>query len=204
MNEQDLTEKITKSISQFFYKTNLYSKARITTGAMCSIAFFCGVNICLTILLNYKLDKSKKENNNLLNDTIEKTDAIFFKKNEQLIQSYNHKLDSLYTTIISDNLIIKDQIKIIHNKVNILLDCQNKVSISDLSILTDDTQFVTKTKQLEKTNNHSDYSLNEYTSTNKIISEDDESYDADELLNECYDSIPCNNNKKIINNNKKE
>ena len=31
----------------------------------------------------------------------------------------------------------------------------------------------------------------------KIISEDDESYDADELLNECYDSIPCNNNKKI-------
>uniref|UniRef100_A0A6C0EPL3 Uncharacterized protein n=1 Tax=viral metagenome TaxID=1070528 RepID=A0A6C0EPL3_9ZZZZ len=204
MNDNDVTEKITKSISQFLYKTNIYSKARISTFAICSIALFCGINLCITLFVNNKLNESKKDNNRL-NDIIRNIDNNVFSHNIEVMKLYKYSLRALNPKIIYDTYNIKNEIQNLDKKLDTLLDAINHKHRDNFSFIIEDNplqenaaHFVSSVNECADYNEIStnDLECNELD-YNKIVSEDDECYDINELLSECYDNIPCNNSKKI-------
>jgi len=210
MSDQDLTEKITNSVSQMLYKTTIYSKARFATNAMYGIAFLCGINLCLAILINYKCVNNKKNSNRIF-DVIKNINKTILECDTRFIEFYNNSPDSFSKKLMYDISLIKDDILILHTKIDILTNFHNKPSLSDFSTLTDDAEIEilnTYITDAKNTNNNTNGIINNIInitkqltindkSYNKINSEDDDSYIVNELLDDGYDNMPCNNNKKI-------
>jgi hypothetical protein len=155
------------------------SGLNVTVVGLC---VFSSLSFVLNMIIILDIDKLKKENNKIKNLNYE-----IKQQNEKILL----KLSLLNDTIFNNHKLISCDVNLqrsnmleIIDKTDFLIYCLKKLNKNNKI-----------DKQLEvKENTNNEESKNKKKSNNK-------ENDDNELLNECYDIIPCNNINKITGNN---
>lgn len=182
MSDSNLTDKISETITNVFKKTEVFEKIE-------KIQFYIGSFIVVSSIIGltsiyincYNTDKIKH-----LEDKIKVTENIL---------KYNIEVNRKQNQIIYNKLIeqLKNEVETSSKLINIIKETQPfkpemisaSTSISSFSPL----KIVIPPQNEDWINQNDDW-------VNHIIDKKDNSNDDDELINECYDSIPLNNLKK--------
>lgn len=185
MSDNNLTEKISETITNAFKKTKVFEKIgkiEIYIGSFIAVSTIISLT---TLYINYfNIDRIK-----LLEDKLEGTENVL-KHNIEINRQQNalchHKIvkhikDSKAILIDSENKIIE---KIMD--VKLLLQNPKKDLVSETTSMSGFSSF----KSIDSINGWKE---------NIIKQEDVKEMEDDELMNECYDSIPLNNLKKNTN-----
>lgn len=185
MSDSNLTEKISETITIAFKKTKIFEKIykiEIYVGSFIIISSIIGLT---NIYINYstmnkikRLEEKIESNKNVLKHNIE--------TNRQLNTSYNSKL-----------------IKQIKNNSEILSDRQDKLTekiIEIKSLLPNSKkEVITTTTSMRGLHPVKSVDSIDGWKENIIQQEQVKDMEDNELLNECYDTIPHNNLKKNTN-----
>lgn len=189
MTETRLTEKISESITSVFKKSEVFEKWEKTQIYVTSFLFISSIVSLTSIYLNYinakdlyNIRLGMAENETTL-ESIIRVNHIHSLNEHCKLKSEISTLGKQFSEIIENQKII----------INHLEEIKNRYDVN--SVIQTDTKS-------------SNTSINSF-SPNKVpslviectldISEDNKEQDYDELLNECYDSIPLNNIKKNTN-----
>jgi len=182
MSDSNLTEKISETITNAFKKTNVFEKIGKIEIYIGSFIIVSSIISLTSIYLNYsatnkiqRLEEKIEGSKNVLKHNIE--------TNRYLNMSYHSKL-----------------IKQFRNQSNVLSDTQEKITEKILEI----KSLIPDSKKEVVSVSTSVSSLSPIKSIDSIdgwkeniIQEDDiKAIEDDELLNECYDTMPLNNLKK--------
>lgn len=182
MSDSNLTDKISDTITNAFKKTEVFEKIgkiEIYVRSFVIISSIIGVT---SIYMNYyNFDKIKR-----LEEKLEGTENVL---------KYNIEINRKQTTISYNKLI--EQLK---NDTSISIDTQQKITEKILEIkgLIQNSKRDVISASTSVTNFSPIKSINSMDDWKHNIIEQDEVkiYEDDELMNECYDSIPLNNIKK--------
>lgn len=175
MSESNLAEKITDAIgvkiATVIDETKIFEK--ISEVGTCigsyivALALFPSIIGITNIAIYYSNINSNNKNNELLHENIEINRSICVK----LIEMRINKLENKLSIILENQQFCLNEIKKIQIKNNNSLS--RSTSISGFPCILD----------------------NEYQKLNYVLDEKESKVD-EELLNECYDSLPLNNFKK--------
>ena len=158
------------------------SGLNVTAVGLC---VFSSLSFVLNMIIILDINKLKKENNKIknLNYEIKQQNEKTKQQNEKMLL----KLSLLNDTIFNNKRIILN---------DIYFQLSNLFEIIDkIDYLTNEKKTNEKNKICEEKNIITYDKILENENKNK--NDDD-----DELLNECYDIMPCNNISKITNSNK--
>lgn len=187
MSDDKLSEKMIKLLTNFFKKTDFFEKIQKSVNKTSSIVIGIGIfsTICLgsNLIFFYKINKK-------INDKINNNDN----KYNLLNTSMDHILFKIQCLeYITENNYFKDTIlfskKYVHKNIQTEIPDDSKNNENNNSNESLNYMF----KIPEETVNEIAKSL--VDNNNKMYLDD-----YDELSNECYDMIPCNNVKKLIPN----
>ena len=166
--------------------SEINSGLNVTAVGLC---VFSSLSFVLNMIIILDINKLKKENNKIknLNYEIKQQNEKTKQQNEKILL----KLSLLNDTIFNNHKLISDDVNLqrsnmleIIDKTDFLIYCLKKLNKNNKI-----------DKQLEvKENTNNEECNNKKKSNNK-------ENDDNELLNECYDIIPCNNINKITGNN---
>ena len=147
--------------------------------SMTSLCIISSVSFIFSIIITLDINKVKKENHKIkiLNQELKQ-------QNEKMLL----KLSLLNDTIFNNNKIISNDIYFQRSN---LLEIIDKIDYLVKDKKTNE-KIYEKNKICEEENVITEYKILE--NKNDVIE--------DELLNECYDVMPCNNISKITNSNK--
>jgi cell division protein ZapA (FtsZ GTPase activity inhibitor) len=154
--------------------------------SMTSLCIISSVSFIFSIIITLDINKVKKENHKIkiLNQEIKQQNEKIKQQNEKMLL----KLSLLNDTIFNNNKIISNDIYFqrsnlleIIDKIDYLVkDKKTNEKIYEKNKICEEENFITEYKILENKNDGIE----------------------EELLNECYDVMPCNNISKITNSNK--
>jgi hypothetical protein len=175
MSESDLAEKITDAIgvkmASVIYETKIFEKiSEVETcigGYIVALALFPSIIGITNIAIYYSNINSNNKNNELINRSIEINRSVCVK----LIEMRINKLENRLSIILENQQFCLNEIKKLHIKNYNSLS--RSTSISGFPVILD----------------------NEYQKLNYVIDEKEINGD-EEMINECYDSLPLNNFKK--------
>ena len=175
MSEQNVSDKLAEVITSIFKKTNMFEKIERIQGLITISTGFFIITSTLT-LINYYFIKD-----------------IYSKNNEQtkLLKNINNNLSK----ITEDNNFINFKVyEEFQKKINIISDINIELQNQGNKILEKLEENIEKIYITTMTST-SDF---EKYFNKKVEKEDAEVYENidNELLQECYDSLPCNNVKK--------
>ena len=172
MSEINLSDKIAESITTVIKKTKTYEKTLFIGNIMIGVGIFCIINTVFSSF-NYLS----------LNHIISNKYNFFYhiKKELNFIHNKLNTLNKILDKIVENNAILE----IPSNKMHI------STSMSDFD------------EYLRNNIDNKDNILKEYDNIleNNILENnilENNILEDDELLNECYDVLPCNNTKKVI------
>jgi hypothetical protein len=182
MSESNLTDKISETITNVFKKTEVFEKIERIQIYISSFVIVSSIIGLTGIYLNYyNTDKIKR-----LEDKLKVTENIL---------KYNIEINRKQNQIIYNKLIeqLKNEVQTSSNLINMIKEAQcfkpemisASTSISSFSPL----KITIPIETDDWINQNDDW-------INHIIDKKDNSNDDDELISECYDSIPLNNLKK--------
>jgi hypothetical protein len=203
--EQNFSEKISENIIEILKKSSFYDKiSRLTNKAnktIYGVGGFCLIVTFFTVI-NYNKTKNtiqfiEKHISNISECSYDKN------KNDEIISYRIDNIEKNVDIISNDISEINFQLKNLLEKF-VYIHMQPKRLI-ETSTSTDSLDFLTlenscrenfqdKSIQTEEIDNTKKEEI--FTDCKNII--DDEYND---IMNECYDIIPCNNVKKYVNNN---
>lgn len=179
MSEVNLTDRISETITIAFKKSKVFEKFEIYFGSFLLITSAVGLTcVAINVITGFNVDNIKKE----------------LQDNENVLK-YNIEINRKRNLI--EHCSLKSEILIIHKQLSLLLETQQKMfdQIEDIkfnrleenipSINISKIDFVSASTSM---NTFSPIKLPEIT--------DGKEDDYDELINECYDTIPLNNLKK--------
>jgi len=154
------------------------------------LSIISSVSFIFSIIITLDISKLKKENNKIkiLNQEIKQQNEKIKQQNEKMLL----KLSLLNDTIFNNNRIISNDIYF---------------QRSNLLEIIDKIDYLVKDKKTYEKTNEKTYEKNKICEEKNVIIEDkilenkNDGVD-DELLNECYDVMPCNNISKITNSSK--
>lgn len=154
--------------------------------SMTSLCIISSVSFIFSIIITLDINKVKKENHKIkiLNQELKQQNEKIKQQNEKMLL----KLSLLNDTIFNNNKIISNDIYF---------------QRSNLLEIIDKIDYLVK----DKKTNEKIYEKNKICEEKNVIIEDkilenkNDGVD-DELLNECYDVMPCNNISKITNSSK--
>jgi hypothetical protein len=182
MSDNNLTEKISETITNAFKKTKVFEKIgkiEIYIGSFIAVSTI----ISLTSLYMHYSNMSKIKS---LEDKIEGSKNVL---------KHNIEVNRLQNTMRYDKIVkhIKDE------KV-ILIDTENKIieKIMDVKLLLQNPKkdLVSESTSMSTFSPFKSICSIDGWKDNIIHQEDVKEIEDDELLNECYDTIPLNNLKK--------
>lgn len=187
MSDLNLTDKISETITNIFKKTEVFEKIANIQFYLNSFAVISSIIGITSIYINYcNLDKIK-----CLEDKIKITENIL---------KYNIKINRKQSQIIYNKLIdeVKNQIEISSKLISKIIETQS-FKPEMISASTSVTSFsplkITIPVETDNRINQNDDLVNQNDYNNNNIDSDDE------LIKECYDSIPMNNVKKYTSLN---
>lgn len=182
MSDTNLTDKITETITNVFKKTQVFEKIENIKFYINSFVIVSSIIGLTSIYINYcNLDRIK-----ILEEEIKGTENVLKynieinRKQYQLV--YNKLIEQLKNEVQISRKFL-DQIREIQYSKPEMISAST--SISSFSPL----KIVLPPENEDWINQNSDW-------INHIIDNKDNNNDYDELINECYDSIPLNNLKK--------
>lgn len=176
MSELNLTDKITETITSVFKKTKVFEKMEKIQFYIGSFVFISSIIGLSSIYINYcNLNKIKN-----LEEKIEQSENIL---------KYNIQITRRQHQIIYNKLIeqLKNEVEMYSKLLNKITESQN-FKPEMLSASTSMSSFSPIRIVLPPENN--------YCENNNCDIEDINIFEDNELMNECYDSIPMNNAKK--------
>ena len=173
MNENKIIDTILSEIS---YGLN----------TMTSLCIISSVSFIFSIIITLDINKVKKENHKIkiLNQELKQQNEKIKQQNEKMLL----KLSLLNDTIFNNNKIISNDIYFQRSN---LLEIIDKIDYLVKDKKTNE-KIYEKTKICEEKN---------VITEDKILENKNDGIE-DELLNECYDVMPCNNISKITNSSK--
>jgi hypothetical protein len=199
MSENDMSEKIAKSLTDIFKKTITYKKMEITV----NIASFVGLICSLNLLYNYyhyskistiehNVEKYYKINNydlnrkhydtianyKLINSNISKHDDVLLS-----LLTLNQSLFLDYRNIIKELTLVKNELNIIRNLLE--TDTENNINTGNKII----TPIITSEELLNLTSD----SIPDPSPTNISITSSNFMLSDDELYAECYKAVSSKN-----------
>jgi hypothetical protein len=188
-----------KFINNIFNEIN--SKLNIITG----LYIFGGVTFLFNLMIILDINKLKKENNKI---------KMLNEKTKQQNEKMLLKLSLLNDTIFNNYKLLSDDIYFqrsnmfeIIDKIDYLITNKKLIEKSKKSFEQCNEKNIKKLNECDKKyDNAKDNTKNDAQKNEDTIKEDDATKDTrdldNELLDECYDNIPCNNINKITNNSK--
>jgi len=188
MSDNNLTEKISETITNAFKKTKVFEKIGRIEIYISSFIVISTIISLTNMYINYcNMDRIK-----CLEDKIEGTENVL---------KHNIEINRLQNSLCNHKII-----KNIKDGMSITIDAQEKIieKIIEVKILSENS----KKELLSERRSISDLCpIKTFKSidsidgwkNNIIHQEDIKEMEDDELLNECYDSIPLNNLKKNTN-----
>jgi len=188
MSESNLVDKISEAFSNAIKRTNIFEKF-IELKLMCNGLIIFTTITGATLLAYQEYNRCGIESIENKSSCIEYDIFILKKKMEKIIET-NEKL---YEIIMQNNKLLN---KCIENQLLYICKANNtEVEIFNNEINETkeegETKEVNETKEEDETKEEADV---------KNIIQNSTSYE--ELLNDCYDNIPCNNSKKLTGLNK--
>jgi len=174
MSDLTLTDKISETITSSFKKTKVFEKIERThfiVGAFVVVSTIIGIT---GIYINYSNSKAIKEIQDSNDDKIDTIHTTIETKHND----YINKLIKV-ETMLCENL------KIIHG----LLEAENKRVISPVKKYIVKDTSVSPFVPIKNVDEWNNIELNK-------LKDDFKDTEDDELINECYDSMPLNNIKK--------
>ena len=174
------------------------------------LCVFSSLSFVLNMIIILDINKLKKENNKIknLNYEIKQQNEKIKQQNEKILLKLSLLNDSIFNNhkLISDdvNLQRSNMLEII-DKTDFLIYCFKKINKNNKI---DKQHEVKENKNEENKNeeNKNEENKNEEKSNEEKSNEEksnNKENDDNELLNECYDIMPCNNINKITGNNAK-
>ena len=154
------------------------------------LSIISSVSFIFSIIITLDISKLKIENNKIkiLNQEIKQQNEKIKQQNEKMLL----KLSLLNDTIFNNNKIMSN---------DIYFQRSNLLEIIDkIDYLVNKKKTNEKNKICEEKNKICEENKNVITE-DKILENKNDGVD-DELLNECYDVLPCNNISKATNSNK--
>lgn len=181
MSDNNLTEKISETITNAFKKTKVFEKIgkiEIYIGSFIAVSTIISLT---TLYINYfNIDRIK-----LLEDKLEGTENVL-KHNIEINRQQNalchHKI-----------------VKHIKDSKAILIDTENKIIDVKLLLQNPKKDLVSETTSMSGFSSFKSIDSINGWKQHIIKQEDVKEMEDDELMNECYDSIPLNNLKKNTN-----
>jgi hypothetical protein len=185
MSDNNLTEKISETITNAFKKTKVFEKIGKIEIYITSFIVISTIVSLTSIYINYcNMDKIK-----LLEDKVEGTENVL-KHNIEINRQQN---------AICHHKIVKH----IKDSKAILIDTENKIieKIMDVKLLLQNPKkdLVSETTSMSGFSSFKSIDSINAWKEHIIKQEDIKEMEDDELMNECYDSIPLNNLKKNTN-----
>ena len=158
--------------------------------SMTSLCIISSVSFIFSIIITLDINKVKKENHKIkiLNQELKQQNEKIKQQNEKMLL----KLSLLNDTIFNNNKIISNDIYFQRSN---LLEIIDKIDYLVKDKKTNEKiyeKIYEKNKICEEENVITEY---------KILENKNDGIE-DELLNECYDVMPCNNISKITNSSK--
>ena len=180
MSEQNISEKLANSISKLIKKTETFEK--VDTMLKC-VSIFMLITGTISFFNYYKIEKLK-------NNLDKKDEELRLNMFETImeVKKINKKLDIIIEINEYTSLLIENQIQ------------DQEMSGSPFSYLNDST--ISTTSLIPFTNDNNNDNINHVNNNNHDNNDINDNIDDNELLNESYDIIPCNNSKKVIGLNK--
>lgn len=179
MSDDKLSEKMVKSLSSFLKKTEIFEKFKKTadkTYIICfGIGIFSSISLLTTLISYYKINKKIHDTNNHINQKI-----------------HNLFYEIQYLEYITENNYFKDTILFSKKYTHCETQTDTLKESENINTKTESNESLSGAfKMNEDTVNEIAKSIINHDT---IIANDD----YDELSNECYDMIPCNNIKKHL------
>ena len=181
-----------KFINNIFNEIN--SKLNIITG----LYIVGGISFLFNIIIILDINKLKKENNRIkmLNEKVKQ-------QNDKMML----KLSLFNDTVFNNHKLLSDEIYFqrsnmfeIIDKIDYLITNKNSIDKPKKNFELCNEKNIKKIDLVhEKTDNIKNDTNKKENSINTIKDSDDLN---NELLDECYDNIPCNNINKVTNNSK--
>lgn len=176
MSDDKLSEKMIKSLSSFLKKTEIFEKFKKTvdkTYIVCfGIGIFSSISLFTTLISYYKINKKIHDTNNRINERI-----------------HNLCYEIQYLEYITENNYLKDTILFSKKYVD------SETQTEELKVTENINAKSESNESLSSAFKMNEDTVNEIAKS--IINHDTiVNDDYDELSNECYDMIPCNNIKK--------
>jgi len=168
MDDFDLSKELTNAVTNIVKNTDFYGKAKKVSYAIYGISIFCGI---YAVFNYFKHERLCNHIDNLTNEIKHNTQIL-----DSLKTSCNKLLERTY------------KIKQLEETMHFLTDRNDDLSNEDENKETENKEPENKEPENKETENK----VRE-NSKLQIITHDEEN----ELLNECYDNIPCSNAKKI-------
>ena len=176
MSDSNITEKLSETLTNAFKKTEVFEKMEKIQFYFSSFVIISSIIGLTSIYINYcNLDKIKNLEDKINgSENVLKYNIEINRKQNQII--YNKLIDQLKNEVkVSSKLI--DEINKLHNsRPEVVSATTSMSSFSPLKIILPDEK--------DDWNNHI------------VYQQDIKEIQDNELLNECYDSIPMNNIKK--------
>jgi hypothetical protein len=181
----NLTEKISETITNAFKKTKVFEKIGKIEIYIGSFIVISSIISLTSIYMNYcNMDRIKK-----FEDKIEGCENIL---------KHNIEINRLKNALHHHKII-----KNIKDGITISNDAQEKIieKIMDMNLLLQNSkrQLISQATSMTALSPFKSIASNDEWKENVIHGEDIKDMEDDELLNECYDSIPLNNLKKKTN-----
>lgn len=177
MTDDKIMEKFAHTLTNFFKKTEIFHKFKKftdkTSNGLIIVGIFSSISLCITLLSYSKVDNIKNDNKYLLYE-LKSMNLL----TQQLIFKLHDYSLNINTRFLKETCEMETQTDDIDEKLN-----SESTSCESLSSNFKINEDVVNEITSSIINNHS------------IL---EENYD--ELANECYDMIPCNNIKKILPN----
>lgn len=187
MSDLNLTDKVSETITNIFKKTEVFEKIENIQFYLNSFVVISSIIGITSIYINYcNLDKIK-----CLEYKIKETEKIL---------NYNIKINRKQNQIIYNKLIdeLKKQVEISSKLISKITETQSfkpEMISASTSITSFSPLKITMPIETDDIVNQNDDWVNQNDYKNNNIDSDDE------LIKECYDSIPMNNAKKYISLN---
>lgn len=201
-SEQKFSGKISENIIEIFKNSSLYDKITSLTNkannTIYGVGGFCFV-VTLFSIMNYNKTKITIE---IIDKKLSNISASCYDKNIN-VEIITNKLDNIeqnITTVNNDIISLNSQLKKLLVKVSSIQMSQKQ--FLEKSTTTDSSYFLTlenecREKFQEKSIQNEENEI--FKKCEKNQQEDLNEYN--DIMNECYDIIPCNNVKKYANSN---
>lgn len=204
--EYGLSEKITDNIIEFIKKSSLFDKISTLTNKANKTIYSVG-GFCLVVTLCTVMNYNKTQNTvDIIQKEIVTISDLFYKKNKNIgnldinianIQEdisrikndiYEMKMDLKNFLLLHDFIRSREK-NVVERATSTnsfdFLSIENscRENVQELSIQTEDKMEINDDKKLDENEDNKDNNYND-----------------NDIMNECYDIVPCNNIKKYSNN----